>query len=80
MKGSATAVRLERADNACCDLSQGLLICQKRRFSLQRQASARIPTYRRLHPQGCRRSLRSDKGCMLVLIRMFLDGGCDYGL
>jgi len=38
-----------------------------------------FPTYHRRHPQVCRRSSRSDKGCTVVLIQMFLDGGYDSG-
>jgi hypothetical protein len=39
-----------------------------------------FPTYSRRHPQDCRRSSRSDKGRTIVLIQMFLDGGCDSSL
>ncbi|KEH24056.1 hypothetical protein MTR_7g103000 [Medicago truncatula] len=38
-----------------------------------------FPTYRRRHPQGFRRSSRSNKGRTAVLIQMFLDGGCERG-
>jgi hypothetical protein len=53
-------------------------MCQIRYFLSGVKQQLGFPTCRRRHPHGCRRSSRSDKGRIVVLIQMFLDGGCDY--